>query len=105
MAVVSAQKGKAAISEYEVLQKFKDHSLIRVRILTGRTHQIRLHMEFLGCPVVGDNIYGKRHSSLPVTRQFLHAAELMIRLPGEEQPHHFEAELPADLSELLSSLH
>lgn len=104
MAIVSAQKGKKAFSEYEVLQKFKAHSLVRVRIFTGRTHQIRLHMEFLGCPVVGDSIYGRRHPSLPVTRQFLHATELKVLLPGEDTPRHFKAELPQELSDLIAQL-
>ena len=104
MAIVTAHKGKPAYSEYEVLKKFKEHSLIRVRILTGRTHQIRLHMEFLGCPVVGDNIYGRRHSSVDISRQFLHAAELKIMLPNEEEPHHFKAELPEELSSLIANL-
>ena len=104
MAVVTAQKGKPAVSEYEVLKKFKAHSLMRVRIYTGRTHQIRLHMNFIDCPVVGDRIYGKRHASIPISRQFLHAAELKIVLPGETEPHHFQAELPEELARILAEL-
>jgi 23S rRNA pseudouridine1911/1915/1917 synthase len=104
MAVVSAGKGKQAVSEYEVIEEFAHHSLVRVRIFTGRTHQIRLHMQFMNCPVAGDQTYGKRHSSINLDRQFLHAAELVILLEGEEQPRRFFAPLPQDLETVLQQL-
>jgi 23S rRNA pseudouridine1911/1915/1917 synthase len=104
MAVVSAGKGKQAVSEYEVIETFAHHSLVRVRIFTGRTHQIRLHMQFMNCPVAGDQTYGKRHSSINLDRQFLHAAELVILLEGEEQPRRFFAPLPQDLETVLQQL-
>lgn len=104
MAIVSAQKGREAVTEYRVLETFANHSLIEAHPLTGRTHQIRLHLAFLGCPIVGDNIYGHRNSSLELQRHFLHAAQLTIQLPGETQPRTFEAELPPELADLLTSL-
>jgi 23S rRNA pseudouridine1911/1915/1917 synthase len=104
MAVTPSHKGRQAISEYATLESFDHHSLLEVRILTGRTHQIRLHMAFLDCPVVGDTIYGRRQSSLPLTRQYLHARELAIIIPGEVSPRIFEAPLPAELEEILLSL-
>ena len=104
MAVVPANKGKMAISEYEVVEKFRSHSLVRVKILTGRTHQIRLHLDFLDCPVVGDRVYGRRHPSQPIKRQFLHAAALHICLPGESTPQQFSAPLPGELTDLLNQL-
>jgi 23S rRNA pseudouridine1911/1915/1917 synthase len=104
MAIVSAQKGREAVTEYRVLETFANHSLIEAHPLTGRTHQIRLHLAFLGCPIVGDNIYGHRNSSLELQRHFLHAARLTIQLPGETQPRTFEAELPPELADLLTSL-
>jgi 23S rRNA pseudouridine1911/1915/1917 synthase len=104
MAVVSAGKGKHAVSEYEVIEEFAHHSLVRVRIFTGRTHQIRLHMQFMNCPVAGDQTYGKRHSSIDLDRQFLHAAELVILLEGEDQPRHFSAPLPNELQAVLQQL-
>jgi 23S rRNA pseudouridine1911/1915/1917 synthase len=104
MAVTPPHKGRQAISEYATLESFDDHTLLEVRILTGRTHQIRLHMAFLDCPVVGDTIYGRRQSSLPLTRQFLHARELTIIIPGEVSPRVFEAPLPAELEEILLTL-
>lgn len=104
MAAVPNGKGRAAVSEYSTRRKFKEHSLLEVHPITGRTHQIRLHLAFLGCPVVGDRIYGRRYPSLPLKRQFLHAAHLRLVLPGEDEPVEFSAPLPRDLEEILSSL-
>lgn len=89
MAVVPAGKGREAITEYYTLETFPQHTLIEAHPLTGRTHQIRLHLAFIGCPIVGDTVYGRRKISLPLTRHFLHAARLTIRLPGEKQPRTF----------------
>jgi 23S rRNA pseudouridine1911/1915/1917 synthase len=104
MAIVSAQKGRAAISEYNTLESFPSYSLLEVKPETGRTHQIRVHLAFLGCPVVGDTVYGRRHSSLPLERHFLHAARLSIRLPGQERLTAFEAQLPPELAQALQDL-
>ncbi len=104
MAVVPANKGRQAVSEYKTLETFKAHTLLEVRPITGRTHQIRLHMRFLGCPVVGDTIYGLRKPSVSLARHFLHAARLSIRLPGEESPQTFVAALPEELAEVLKDL-
>jgi 23S rRNA pseudouridine1911/1915/1917 synthase len=104
MAIVAAEKGRSAASEYRTLENFANHTLLEVRPITGRTHQIRLHLAFLGCPVVGDTIYGRKYPTLPLERHFLHAYRLAIRLPGEEQPRRFEAPLPNELSELLNNL-
>lgn len=104
MAVTPPHKGREAISEYLTLESFDRHSLLEVRILTGRTHQIRLHMAFLKCPVVGDTIYGRRQPSLPIQRQFLHAQQLSIIIPGEASPRVFEAPLPTELHEIIKTL-
>lgn len=104
MAVLPPGKGRPALSEYRTLESFPEHSLLEVRPITGRTHQIRLHLAFLGCPVVGDTVYGRRRPSLSLGRQFLHAARLTIRLPGEEAARLFEAPLPADLETVLVAL-
>jgi 23S rRNA pseudouridine1911/1915/1917 synthase len=61
-------------------------------------------MAFLGCPVVGDVVYGKKHPSVEIGRHFLHAARLKITLPGEEKPREFEARLPDDLLHVLETL-
>lgn len=104
MAVVSQAKGRAAISEYRTLETFPAHTYLEVHPITGRTHQIRLHMAFIGCPVTGDTIYGRRKPSLPMNRHFLHAARLKIKLPGEEAPRTFEAPLPPELEKILEGL-
>jgi 23S rRNA pseudouridine1911/1915/1917 synthase len=104
MAVVSEKKGRAAISEYQTKEQFDKHSLLEVRILTGRTHQIRVHMAFIGCPVVGDEVYGRKRATLPVKRQLLHAAKLRLSIPGYPDPKLFEAPLPPDFSRMLVDL-
>lgn len=104
MAVVPPDKGRFAVSEYATETRYQQHTLLEVHPVTGRTHQIRLHMAFLGCPIVGDRIYGRRRPSLEIDRQFLHAARLSIRLPGESLPVEFEAPLPDDLASVLKAL-
>ncbi len=104
MAVVTPNKGRSAITEYATVREFNKHTLLDVRPVTGRTHQIRLHLAFIACPVVGDRIYGRRNASLDIERQFLHASKLHIRLPREESWSEFEAPLPQDLTEILKNL-
>ncbi|HEX9018090.1 MAG TPA: RluA family pseudouridine synthase [Anaerolineaceae bacterium] len=104
MAIVSDAKGRAAASEYKVLESFPAHTLFEVHPETGRTHQIRLHLAFIGCPIVGDALYGHKRPSLELKRQFLHAARLTITLPGETQMRTFESPLPDDLQAVLDDL-
>lgn len=104
MAVVPPGKGRSAISEYHTLETFSDHTLLEVHPITGRTHQIRLHLAYLGCPITGDTVYGRKKASLPLARHFLHAARLKIQLPGEESLRVFEAPLPLDLTDTLNRL-
>ncbi|MCJ7624009.1 MAG: RluA family pseudouridine synthase, partial [Anaerolineaceae bacterium] len=104
MAVLPAGKGREAITEYFTLENLQNHTLLNVHLLTGRTHQIRLHLAFLKCPVVGDTLYGFRHQTIPMKRNFLHAANLSILLPGDRVPSSFEAPLPPDLREILDEL-
>jgi len=104
MAVVSPEKGRDAISEYKTLESFEKHTLLEVSILTGRTHQIRLHCVFIGAPVAGDILYGRRRQNATVPRQFLHAASLTITLPNENKPRTFEAALPEELENVLTEL-
>lgn len=106
MAIVSAAKGgKPALTEYRVVEKFAAHSLLECNLLTGRTHQIRLHLgQVLKCPIVGDTVYGRRKPSLPLDRQFLHAARLTLTLPRTRKRQTFEAPLPAELERMLESL-
>ena len=104
MAIVSENKGRESISEYKTVESFKSHTLLEFHPLTGRTHQIRLHCAFLGCPIVGDEVYGRRNSPTRIERHFLHAYRLKIVLPGEEEPRVFEAVLPDELERVLNNL-
>jgi len=99
MAVVK-RNGKQAVTHYAIEQRLGDITLVRCRIETGRTHQIRVHMQSLGCPVVGDPLYGrpaadKRLAFLPA-RQMLHAAHLTFIHPVRGTPMDFVAPLPND---------
>ncbi|MCB9135017.1 MAG: RluA family pseudouridine synthase [Anaerolineales bacterium] len=111
MAIVPDHKGRAAATEYHTLETFPatsslsiGHTLLEAHPITGRTHQIRLHFAFIQCPIVGDTLYGRRKPSLPLARQFLHAARLTITLPGEKTPRTFEAPLPEELEKVLAQL-
>ena len=104
MAVTGVKKGREAVSEYRTLEVFKEHTLLEVHPLTGRTHQIRVHLKFIGCPVAGDTVYGHRHPTIDLNRQFLHAARLTILLPGEAEARTFEAPLPEELESVLEQL-
>jgi 23S rRNA pseudouridine1911/1915/1917 synthase len=104
MAVVSLGQGRESITVYHTREIFSRHTLLEVHPETGRTHQIRLHLAFLGCPVVGDTQYGWRRPSLEIERHFLHAAEIRVKLPGERAPRTLRAELPADLADMLARL-
>jgi 23S rRNA pseudouridine1911/1915/1917 synthase len=104
MAVTSDHKGRAAISEYHTLQRFAKHTLLEVRPFTGRTHQIRVHLAFLKCPIVGDTVYGRSKSTLPINRHFLHAHRLSIIIPGEASARTFVAETPDKLKKILDLL-
>lgn len=104
MAVLATGKGRSAVSTYRTIEYYEKHTLLEIQPITGRTHQIRLHLAFLNCPVVGDQVYGRRKSSLPIARFFLHATRLKIRIPGEKKERTFEAPLPEELCLLLGNL-
>ncbi len=104
MAVVPEARGRLALTEYRVVETFAAHSLVEADLLTGRTHQIRLHFAYLRCPIVGDTVYGRRTPSLPLARQFLHAARLTLTLPGSRERLTIAAPLPAELAQILEQL-
>jgi len=96
MAVIS--RGRAAITRYRVVERFARYTLVEVHLVTGRTHQIRVHFAHLGHPVAGDPVYGGRPDELGVGRQALHACRLRFTHPVSGQALAFEAPLPADLA-------
>lgn len=102
MAVV--REGREATSEYKVLELYAHHALLEVRIFTGRTHQIRVHLAFIGHPIVGDDVYGYRKQRIKMKRNFLHAAELTVYSPTTGEPLTFTAPLPVSLQNTLDKL-
>lgn len=104
---VSAQ-GKPSLTEFQVLRGFPECTLVEAKPITGRTHQIRVHAQYVGCPLLGDEKYGvhelnQKVRSLGCRRLFLHAARLDLRLP-DGSPLSLEAPLPDDLAAFLDAL-
>ncbi len=93
--------GKSAETYYETIQEFAGYTLLKLTPRTGRTHQLRVHMQYIGCPIVGDTLYGKAEPHLE--RMFLHAAVLELTTPRHIR-HIFEAPLPPELTQFLESL-
>ena len=104
MAVSYGKSGRKADTEYFTVESFHDYTLLEVSPLSGRTHQIRVHLAFLGNPVVGDQIYGRRKKSLDIKRFFLHAHKIALRLPNQGETKEFVAALPEDLETVLEGL-
>ena len=110
------ENGKQAVTHYRVLERFARHTLIQVKLETGRTHQIRVHMEYIRYPLVGDPVYGGRFRLPPqcserlekilreFKRQALHAAKLGLRHPVSREHMEWQADLPDDMQQLLQAL-
>lgn len=97
-------KGKNAVTHYHVLERYSDFTLIEARLETGRTHQIRVHMAYIGHPVVGDPKYGPKKNPFDLHKQALHAAVLGFRHPISQKELEFEAQMPEYLKEILINL-
>lgn len=109
MAVV--ENGRSAQSDFIVIKRFSKFTLVQVKLKTGRTHQIRVHMASIGFPVAGDLVYNNKQSGTESWRkkhgllgQALHAFRLTFKHPKTDKPLAFEAELPEDFQKLLSNL-
>jgi 23S rRNA pseudouridine1911/1915/1917 synthase len=103
---INLVSGKEAITGFHVLKRYPGFTLLNLRLLTGRTHQIRVHLKFMGYPVVGDQVYGGRKSGkiLGLKRQFLHAYKLSFPHPATGEFLQFEEELPKELKAVLKKL-
>ncbi|ALV21226.1 RluA family pseudouridine synthase [Carnobacterium antarcticum] len=97
------QDGRPAVTHFRVLERFKDFTLVSLKLETGRTHQIRVHMKYIGYPLAGDPIYGPR-KTLAGNGQFLHAKVLGFKHPRTGEFLTFEAPLPALFEETLAEL-
>ena len=103
------EKAKYALTHYRVIKYIGDYSLVEVQIVTGRTHQIRVHFKAIGYPVCGDTMYGDTKTNetlreIGLKRQFLHAAELTFKRPDKQKELHLKAELPKDLNDVLKRI-
>jgi 23S rRNA pseudouridine1911/1915/1917 synthase len=108
------KEGKEAITQYEIREQFPDFSLLDVNLLTGRTHQIRVHMAHINHPIIGDPLYGRipplvkeatesyKQAIYQFQRQALHAAALQLKHPMREEQLSFKAELPKDFDNLIN---
>jgi len=96
------EDGKEAITKYKVIERYKDATLLEVQIFTGKSHQIRVHLNHIGHPIIGDTLYHEPHKN--IDRQALHSYYLKIRLPRENEKRVFVAEMPEDMAKLIEYL-
>lgn len=100
----SSATSRPAQTRYDTAVDYNGYTLVACHPLTGRTHQIRVHLAYIGYPIVGDTIYGRRKPSLPLKRHFLHAAALTFRRPSDESEQTIQAPLPPELQAVLDRL-
>lgn len=101
---VNEKNGKAAVTHYQVLKRFREHTYIECRLETGRTHQIRVHMTSIGHPLLGDEVYGSRKTPFRLEGQTLHAYVLGFMHPDTQKYLEVKAPLPAYFEHLLEIL-
>ena len=107
---VKTRSGKEAITKFEVVRRFNSATLVNVRIITGRTHQIRVHFASIGYPVLGDKTYGKKTSvksgriTVNFSRQMLHAYSMRLKHPVNGESLEFTAPMPEDMEEAIGEL-
>ncbi|MBP1992775.1 RluA family pseudouridine synthase [Paenibacillus eucommiae] len=104
MYTVTEKNSKEATTHFVVLERFGDYTLVELKLETGRTHQIRVHMKFIGHPLVGDPMYGKSKGGMQMEGQALHAAVLGFVHPRSGETMLFAAPLPKDMEDLLQRI-
>lgn len=104
MAVTVEGKSREAITHFKVLKRFSGYTLVEATLRTGRTHQIRVHLAFIGHPIVGDQLYGHRRQGLKISRQALHSYVLGFVHPASKKYMEFSTSLPQDMQELIDCL-
>ena len=101
---VTEGKSREAITHFKVLKRFSGYTLVEATLRTGRTHQIRVHLAFIGYPIVGDRLYGHRRQGLNINRQALHSHILGFVHPASKKYMEFSVPLPQDMQELIDCL-
>jgi 23S rRNA pseudouridine1911/1915/1917 synthase len=101
---VNVKNGKPAVTHFKVLERFKFHTYIQCELETGRTHQIRVHMSYIGHPITGDEVYGKKFNLADTDGQALHARFLKLKHPVSNEDMVFEAPLPDYFTALINRL-
>jgi 23S rRNA pseudouridine1911/1915/1917 synthase len=104
MAVTTEGKSREAVTRFKVLKRFSGYTLVEATLRTGRTHQIRVHLAFIGYPIVGDQLYGHKRQGLNIHRQALHSYVLGFVHPSSKKYMEFSAPLPKDMQELIDYL-
>lgn len=99
-----SKNGKNAITHFKVIKRYENYTLLEIKIETGRTHQIRVHMSHIGYPVVGDAVYSNGKNPFGVIGQMLHAAKLTFKHPITNEELNLEAPLPEYFKEVLDKL-
>lgn len=101
---VNVKNGKPAVTHFKVLERFKSHTYIQCELETGRTHQIRVHMSYIGHPITGDEVYGNKFNLADTDGQALHARFLKLKHPVSNEDMVFEAPLPDYFTALINRL-
>jgi len=104
MAVTVEGKSREAVTQFKVLKRFTGYTLVEATLRTGRTHQIRVHLAFIGYPIVGDQLYGHKRQGLNINRQALHSHVLGFVHPSSKKYMEFCAPLPQDMQKIINYL-
>lgn len=98
---VTSENSKKAVTHFKVLKRYEHYTLLRLLLDTGRTHQIRVHMKYIGHPVYNDPVYGKAYNDFG---QFLHSASIDFEQPTTHEHLHFECDVPKEFQDFLDTL-
>ncbi len=104
MAVSVSPSAREAVTDFTVLERFGKYTLVKCKLRTGRTHQIRVHMRHIGHPIVGDKTYGVKKEEFNLAGQLLHAGEIGFIHPATGEKMSFAAPLPEDFEKILEKL-